>query len=292
MFIVRLKKYFIITSLLLTFLFGSHAWAKSSVWQVNKGSDYIYVGGTVHILPPSEFPLPKEFNKAYADSDSIVLEAKLPEPSDTAFQLEMMQSMAYGNGKTINDYLSSSTRKQLSDYVASLGASIVMFQQYKPGFLMTMLALFEAQRAGLAGEGVDIYYSNKAIRDGKGVAYFETAEFQMNMIANMGIGHEDKFIKSNLKQMKDFKKMFTGLLDAWRTGNERKLVQLAINPMKEDPKTLKTMLIDRNRNWVKDINKMFRDKDREFVLVGVAHLVGRDSLLDLLKRNGYQVKQL
>ena len=40
----------------------------------------------------------------------------------------------------------------------------------------------------------------------------------MNMLANMGKDHEDKFIESNLKQMKDFKPMFAKLIDAWRRG--------------------------------------------------------------------------
>jgi uncharacterized protein YbaP (TraB family) len=62
--------------------------------------------------------------------------------------------------------------------------------------------------------------------------------------------------------------------------------------MKEDPKTLKALLTDRNQNWIKDIDKMFTDNDREFVLVGVAHLVGRNSVLDLLKTKGYSVEQL
>jgi uncharacterized protein YbaP (TraB family) len=37
---------------------------------------------------------------------------------------------------------------------------------------------------------------------------------------------------------------------------------------------------------------MLRDADTEFVLVGAAHLVGDQGLLDLLSRKGFQVKQL
>lgn len=288
----RLKKALVITSLFFCLLACNDVWAKSSVWKVSKGNQYIYVGGTIHLLAPSEFPLPKEFNQAYQDSNSLVLEAKLPESSDMAFQLQMMQQMAYSNGKSINDYLSKRTQQQLSEYVASLGLDLIMFQHFKPGFLVTTLALLEAQRAGLSGEGVDIFYSKKAAADNKKIEYFESAQFQMNMISNMGVGHEDKFIQSNLKQMKGFESMFKSLLSAWRSGNESKLVKLAITPMKDDPKTLKTMLIDRNRNWVNDINKMFTDNEREFVLVGVAHLVGQNSLLDLLVRQGYQIEYL
>jgi len=272
------------------------AHAQSSVWKVSKGNDYIFIGGTVHILPPSEFPLPKEFDQAYKQSDSIVLEAKLPDASDAEFQLNMMQQMTYSNGKTISSFLSTKTQQKLSQYVSSLGVELAMFEHFKPGFLVTMLALLEAKKAQLSGEGVDIFYSKQANGDNKGIAYLESAEFQMNMIANMGIGDEDRFIKSNLEQMTDFKAMFLGLLKAWRVGDEQQLNKLAILPMKDDPKTFKKLLIDRNQTWISQIDRMFADNgkssDKEFVLVGVAHLAGDKSVLALLKAKGYRVEKL
>jgi uncharacterized protein YbaP (TraB family) len=270
--------------------------AQSSVWKVSKGNDHIFIGGTVHILPASEFPLPEEFNEAYKQSDSIVLEAKLPDASDTAFQINMMQQMAYGNGGTIGDFISAKTKQQLSQKVSSLGVNLAMFEHFKPGFLMTMLALLEAQKAQLSGEGVDAFYSNQANKDNKAIAYLESVEFQMDMIASMGVGDEERFIKSNLEQMKDFKAMFSSLLKAWRTGDEQQLNRLAIIPMKADPKSLKQLLTDRNKNWILPIERMFtgngKSSDKEFVLVGVAHLAGDKSVLALLKAKGYRVEKL
>jgi uncharacterized protein YbaP (TraB family) len=290
------KHLFIGASLIAMGLVSLTAQAQSSVWKVSKGNDHIFIGGTVHILPPSEFPLPKEFDKAYKNSDSIVLEAKLPDASDAAFQINMMQQMAYGNGKTIGDFISTRTKEKLSHHISTLGVDLAMFEHFKPGFLVTMLALLEAQHAQLSGEGVDIFYSKQAKKDKKSIAYLESAEFQMNMIASMGVGNEESFIKSNLEQMKDFKTMFLALLKAWRVGDEQQLNKLAIKPMKADPKTLKKLLTDRNKNWISHIERMFtgngKSSDTEFVLVGVAHLVGDKSLLALLKAKGYQVSQM
>ena len=153
------KQLFIAASLLAVSFVSLTAHAQSSVWKVSKGNDHIFIGGTVHILPPSEFPLPKEFEQAYKESDSIVLEAKLPDASDAEFQMSMMQQMTYDNGKTISNFLTPKTQQQLNDYVSSLGVNLAMFEHFKPGFLVTMLALLEAQKAQLSGEGVDIFYS-------------------------------------------------------------------------------------------------------------------------------------
>lgn len=285
------KHVVISTSLLLSSIVSLTVSAESSVWKVSKGNDYIYIGGTVHILPPSEFPLPKEFNQAYQKSDAIVLEVKLPDPSDSALQIQMMQQMAYSNGKTIKDVLSRETQEKLTDYLSGLGMELAMVEAFKPGFLMVMLMMVEAQKAQLSGEGVDLYFSKLATKDNKSIEYFETLAFQMNMISSMGEGDEDNFIQSNLDQMKDFKAMWSGVLSAWRLGDTKKLEKLVVEPMKSDAKTLQTLLIDRNKSWLGQIEAMFNDSDKEFVLVGTAHLVGDKSVLALLKARGYQVEK-
>ena len=48
------------------------------------------------------------------------------------------------------------------------------------------------------------------------------------------------------------------------------------------------MLGARNRKWMPKIEALF-DDDRDYlVLVGTLHFVGRDGLLELLKRAGYK----
>ncbi len=274
-------------------LFSMASQADSSVWKVTKNNDHIYIGGTVHILPPSAFPLPKEFEQAYNKTHSIALETELPDPSDTRFQMKMMQQMTYNNEDRLKDFISAKTYQDLSNYVKALGADLSMFEQFKPGFLMTMLALLEAKKSELSGEGVDAFYSTKAKMDKKNITYLEDVSFQLNMIANMGAGNEERFIKSSLSQMKNFKTLFLGLLAAWRTGNEQQLYELGIKPMEEDPKTIDSLLIQRNKNWIPHIERMFNnDSHKEFVLVGVAHLVGKESVLALLKAKGYKIEKI
>jgi hypothetical protein len=289
------KRIHFLTALLLMFsyLLSMTSKADSSVWKVTKNNDHIYIGGTVHILPPSAFPLPKEFEQAYNKTHSIALETKLPDPSDTSFQMKMMQQMTYNNGDRLKDFISAKTHQDLLNYVKALGADLSMFEHFKPGFLITMLTLLEAKKSELSGEGVDAFYSTKAKMDKKNITYFEDVSFQLNMIANMGAGNEDRFIKSSLSQMKNFKTLFIGLLAAWRTGNEQQLYELGIKPMEDDPKTIDSLLIQRNKNWIPHIERMFKnDSHKEFVLVGVAHLAGKESVLAMLKAKGYHIEKL
>jgi len=287
-----LKKLAIAATLITASIFSQQAIAESSVWKVSKGNDHVYIGGTVHILPVSEFPLPQEFITAYKNTDTIVLETKLPDPNDQAFQAKMMAQVSYKDGKKLTDVLSKETYQALTEYIAGFGGDINRLAGFKPGFVVTMMAMMEAQRAQIAGDGVDTYFSQLAVKDKKIPEYLESVEFQIEMLANMGKDDAESFVKLSLSQMGEFKSMFNKLLPAWRAGDAKQMAELVIKPMQEDPKSLKALMTDRNKNWIPHIEKMFNDDDKEFVLVGVGHLVGEESVLALLKARGYQVAKI
>jgi uncharacterized protein YbaP (TraB family) len=282
----------VLATLLLLSAVSHQVLAKSSVWKVSKGDDYIYLAGTVHILPPSEFPLPLEFDKAYKDADEIVLEVKLPADDDTTFQTKMMQALTYAGDTKISDFTSAQTYAQLESYATSIGADMLMFEKFKPGLLLTMFTMMEAQRAGLSGEGVDAYFNKRALQDGKMLNHLETMDFQINMLANMGKGYEDSFLKQNMEEFKAFKTLLLQLIAAWRIGDLEALNKLALEPMKKDPQSMKAILLDRNHNWIPLIEAMFTDENKELVMVGAAHLVGQEGVISLLEKKGYTITQL
>ena len=282
-------------SLMTTAVLGlaSTAASATSVWQIDKGEDTVYLGGTVHILPASEFPLPKTFMDVYGKTDSIVLEAKLPDPTDQAAQMAMMQALSLPPGQSLSTLLSESTYAELKAYFASIGMDLAQFERFKPGFVVPLMVVIEAQRHNMAGDGVDAFFSKKAKQDGKPAEYLETMEFQLNLLAQQGKGEEDHLVKTSLDYIPEFKPLLEKLIAAWRSGDEKTLVDLVVNRMKEEsPKGFKTMMIDRNKDWVPKIENMFGDDDKEFVLVGVGHLVGEDNVIELLKEKGYKVTKL
>ena len=52
------------------------------------------------------------------------------------------------------------------------------------------------------------------------------------------------------------------------------------------------LLIERNRNWIPEIEKALATERDVMFLVGAAHLVGEESVVALLRRKGLEVTQL
>ena len=87
--------------------------------------------------------------------------------------------------------------------------------------------------------------------------------------------------------------MFSTMTAAWRSGDVDKLSELFLKEMKKEfPKLYKTLFTDRNNKWLDKIETYLQTPQKEFVLVGVGHMVGEDGLIEQLKRRGYEVKKL
>jgi uncharacterized protein YbaP (TraB family) len=53
-----------------------------------------------------------------------------------------------------------------------------------------------------------------------------------------------------------------------------------------------TLVTDRNKSWMPKIEQLLGGKDDVLVVVGAAHLVGKEGVLEMLKAKGYLVEQM
>lgn len=269
------------------------ALATTAVWKVSKGEDYLYLGGTAYLLPESAFPLPMEFEFAYQQTDKLILETTFPDQADKQFQQSMLAAFRYQDSTTLEQLLSKEVYQGLSQYFAGFGIPIEQLRAFRPGFIMAQLTVLAAVQANMAGMGVDHYFAAKAKKEGRATAYLETLELQLQLLAGLGEGYEDDFLRYQLEQSKQFAELYEKMLSAWRSGDLDTLNKLVIEPVKAaDPQTYKTLYVQRNQNWLPKIEQLFGNEYHELVLVGAGHLAGEDSLLVLLAQAGYQLEQI
>ena len=62
--------------------------------------------------------------------------------------------------------------------------------------------------------------------------------------------------------------------------------------MADNPAVYQSLLVQRNRNWVRKIRTLVDDSENYLIIVGAMHLVGDDSLLRMLAESGHPARQL
>lgn len=279
--------------LMLLLLAASSAYAGSPVYKVSKGENHIFIGGTIHLLARSDYPLPPGFEAAYGQSAQLVFETDMQKMKSAEIQQLILKKVMYPDGKNLKQVLNKQTFAELEKHLSSRGIPVNNILRFKPGMLSVTLTVIELQKMGLAGTGVDDFYSLKALNDNKKLGQLEAIEEQIDFIATMGDGYENELITSTLRDIKILPGMLGAMKEAWRKNDEKKLEELFLQPMRnETPGAYDKLIVKRNNAWMPRLEEMLKSKEVEFVLVGALHLVGNDGILAKLAAKGYTLQMM
>ena len=77
------------------------------------------------------------------------------------------------------------------------------------------------------------------------------------------------------------------LLPPGAAATRKAMAKLLQEGFDEYPDLYRPLTVERNRKWVPQIEQLLDDRDDYLVVVGALHLVGKDSVIDLLERKGH-----
>ena len=286
-----MKKTLLITGLVL--FITSFSWAQSSVWKVTGNGTTLYLGGTIHILRTSDYPLPLEYEKAYLKSDVLVFEADIKKlEEDQSMQMQLALKARYTDGNTLKNVLNEEAYEALKKEFESANLDIESMNSFKPSMAVIFLTVKKLSHLGISSTGVDKFYYKKGETDGKQIDFLESIESQIDKLVNIGEGKENEFVLYSIEEMENIRAEFEEMINNWRTG-EKALFAEQNKEMKEKyPEMYASLLLERNNAWMEKIEDFFNTPETEFIMVGTMHLYGEDGLLKQLIKKGYLIEQL
>ena len=273
---------------------SSFARGKHILWAVKGEHNTVYLLGSVHVLRPGDANLPDAAERAYAESEKLVMEIDLddPEVADPQAMLEEMQRAALlPEGQTLRGVLGGDYAA-VNEQAQGLGLDLAMFERFAPWFVATTLLELELAKRGFSPEyGIEQTLAARAGQDHKPIQGLETAAQQFGMLAGMPLPMQKRFLVMTLDESQQLDQELGELVRAWKDGDTATLARLLSAEFDEFPDLYRTLTVDRNRAWVGEITRLLGDRDDYLVVVGALHLVGRDSVVDLLEKQGYDVVQ-
>jgi uncharacterized protein YbaP (TraB family) len=132
---------------------------------------------------------------------------------------------------------------------------------------------------------LDLYFQQMAYNMGKGFYPLETIEDQ---IEALDFVYERTNAQKSLEQLK-----FTqdDLLNAYLRGDIEHVKTLIENHMNHSKAAYDRLIVKRNLTMANGIDTLCR-KQSVFVAVGAGHLAGDEGIIQLLRKKGYQVRQV
>ena len=272
---------------------ASTAISHSSVWKVQGDKSTVYLAGSVHVLKEQNYPLPAVFNQAYTNSSVIYFEIDPSLMQDPATAMKLAARAQLPEGETLKSRLSTETYSNLVARLKAAELPAEMFSQMKPGMVAMTLVMLEVQKLGCDPElGLDMHFEKRARADKKSVKSLETLEFQIELLTGMSKEEEEGLVKSTLTDLGNLGKELDDMLKAWQTGDDAALAKLLNESMVEFPVLYKRLLTDRNQTWAGKLEGILKGDQNVMIVVGAAHLVGKDGVVEMLRKKGFKVTQL
>ena len=271
----------------------AHAAPRNFLWKATGQRGIVYLVGSVHLLTAEYYPLDPAFDDAFKNVDLLVEELDMGEVLSPNSQLQLLTRGMLPAGKILDDVISAETLAVVTKKFSELGVPPGPMKQFKPWLLALTLQGLEWQKAGFdANLGVDKHFYDLAKSSGKTVQGLETLAFQISQFDEMSTELQDRMLAETLKELETTKTSFTRMANAWKSGDAEEIERLILRDLKSEPQMYQRLLVDRNRTWLPKIEALFARPTPALVVVGAAHLVGVDGLLEMLKAKGYTIQQL
>ncbi len=295
-----IRKSIITAALVLFVLLSSGAFVQSQagskekhfLWKVRSKTSTVYLAGSVHFLKKTDYPLDESFEKAYQDSKKIFFEINLDTADQNKIQQITFTKGMYQDGPKLKDRVRKETYEKTKEGLSSLGLNIEQFHQFKPWLLGMSITIFKLQSLGYdPNQGVDKYFYRKAKADGKAIGGFETAEYQMDLLGGMDDALQEQLLLQSLKDLANMEAYVGVFVDAWKAGDTKTLEEQSMKSYAEFAEIYAILLTQRNKNWLPKIERLIKANENTMIIVGAAHLVGKDGIIAALRAKGYTVEQ-
>jgi uncharacterized protein YbaP (TraB family) len=263
--------------------------ATPALWKVEKGGKTLYLFGSIHLLPPQTKWKREEIDRAIGASQVFVFEAPLDEGGQAMLKFVEEGGKLKG-GETLKDVLAPDLHTDMEKAAWQVQYPPKLLAPLRPWLAAVYLELYAYLKAGFSSYyGVDHVIEQEAKAAKAEFAYFETVSEQLGYFAKLERKTETAYLKATVKGVLDEPNLPYDLLNAWASGKTEDLARLVDDGFKDVPQLRTQLIVARNRKWLPQLRVMLASDKTHFVTVGVGHLVGRDSLVAMLRAKGYKV---
>jgi len=267
---------------------------KSFLWKIQSKTNTVYVLGSLHFSKKEIYPLSEKIEKAFGQSEILVVEADINDIKKVDIQ-KLMERAFYPANDTLEKHVSPEIYERVVKETGGLGIPVELLNKQKPWFLAITLVALESLKLGFDPNlGIDKYFLSKA-EGGKRILELESLDYQLNLLSGFSDKDQELFLLYTLKDLKILEQELGKLTQAWTSGDTKAMESILTRSVSEDRRLsfiLEKLIYERNRKMVSKIEDYLKEKETYFVIVGAGHLVGDQGIIEILKGRGYLVEQL
>ncbi|MGN6790289.1 MAG: TraB/GumN family protein [Rhodanobacteraceae bacterium] len=279
--------------LALALIASTPALADPALWVAKSATATVYLFGTVHVLPPDAQWHYPALDKALADSGTLYVE----EDDDNPVAMQMLV-LQYGTDlqHPLSDQLDDADRARLDAAANTLAfpGGAATLNAMKPWLAALTIMVAPIVKAGYDPKsGADKRLEAEFKDAGKPVDAFETAERQIKYFADLPASLQLDLLRNVLDDYAKGPAQIKALIHAWQGGDVDAIANNVNGSMRAQyPDLYGVLLVDRNRNFARQIGALLKGGGTIFVAIGAGHLAGPDSVQVQLAKLGTETERV
>jgi uncharacterized protein len=282
------KRCLLLAAGLFTATLGFSQTPNSLLWRITgKGlSRPSYLFGTMHIICADDAPLSDSLKAVIAACDEVYFEINLSDMSDMMNAIKYMQM---NDSKRLSDLLQPDEYARVKDYFAKHSSMLPfsMLERFKP---MLISGLIEEQGLGCqTTDGMELRIMKELKASNKPVNGLETAAFQAGLFDSIPYIDQAKELVKDIDSADENKKVTRQLADLYTRQDLDGIEKLSDKDDSGMSGYMDLLLYNRNRKWARELKKLLPGRSL-LVAVGAAHLPGNQGVIELLRKEGYNVE--
>ncbi|MBQ1784911.1 MAG: TraB/GumN family protein [Gammaproteobacteria bacterium] len=249
--------------------------------------------GTIHVGRADFYPLPAPVAVPLANASCLVMELDMSAPDYQAVAASGAQRYGYlPPDLKLSTLLPEGLWPEVDATARKMGLVPLVSERMEPWLLASTVQVMTLASLGYQPAlGVDQHLTMAASHTSEqAIIGLESVEQQLQIISRDRAGGIEMLRQTVIN---DPAREGKRLIEAWRQGDIAEFEALLSEATSNGPgqQLMTDLLVTRNRNWVEQLEEIWAD-ERCSVAVGAMHLVGPESLVELLRQRGYRIERL
>ena len=265
--------------------------ARPALWAVSDADTTIYLFGTIHLLPDNYSWRTQKIDQAVGGSQQLVVETIVDDKNPQKL-MQAMASLGFANNlPPLVQRLPASKRPALEAAIKKSGMPVQALDRMKTWTAAIILLGGKFKELGLSG-GVEGVLRNDFSTNGKPIGELESNVEQLSYFDRLPESAQRALLEGAIDDKQSMDSELGGMLKAWSSGDVNGIAKTFDRDLAGTPELAQSLIKQRNANWSKWIEQRLDKPGAILVAVGAGHLAGKDSVLEMLKKQGYKVRRL
>ena len=262
------------------------------LWTLKDEDTTLYILGTVHLLRPDLVWRTPEIDAAITAADTVVFEADTTSEQAGRDLMKFFSSEGmFSDGTQLTSLLTAPEIEQLEAALSEIGLPLDAVQPMRPWYAALNLSVMQMTQEGFdPSAGVEMKIEAEAKAKGAAFVYLETVDQQLGEFARLDTCAQVEFLMQSVQTMDQGDEMLDLLVSEWADGDTAGLGALMASPEEfGSVAAYDALLKNRNERWTPIIAGMMEAPGTRLIAVGAGHLAGEDSVIKMLRAEGYEV---